>query len=272
MPHVRIRSLLVAAIALFAAGCNGGQKEPAQTQSAAESHAAVALHGPQIVQDMIAAHGGMAVWKNAPAFSFSDQWGDRPPSHFVVDQHSRRAYMDTPATGTSLAWNGEKAWSANWSSRTPPRFMALLTYYFINIPWLTQDPGVELGEPGTGTLPGDSTQYTTVMMTFAPGTGDTPDDYYRLYIHPETKMLRAVDYVVTYRALMPEGHTSSPEHCLIYDGMTEMDGLRLPSHFTIYEDGEVYAACTLSDYSLAAPFDESRMTMPEGAQEDTSTP
>jgi len=270
MPHVQIRCALVAALALFAAGCGGGQEKEAQTQT--ESPAAMTLVGPQIVQDMIAAHGGMATWKNAPTFSFTEQWGDRPPSRFVVEQNSRRVYMDTPATGTSLAWDGEKAWSLNWSARTPPRFLALLNYYFIDIPWLTQDPGVKLAEPETGTLPGESTQYATVMMTFMPGTGDTPDDYYRLYINPETKMLRAVDYVVTYQALMPEGHTSSPEHRLVYDGMTEVDGLKLPSHFTIYENNEVYAACAISDYSLSAPFDEARMTMPEGAHEDTSTP
>ena len=262
--------ILVAAALLVAAGCSD-KKEEAQT---AETQAPVeiALRGPQIVKDMIAAHGGMETWQHAPTFSFSDRWGDSPPTTFVVEQGRRRVYMDMPGTETSLAWDGEKAWSMNWPTETPVRFLALLNYYFINIPWLTQDPGVKLAEPETGTLPGDSTVYATVMMTFMPGTGDTPDDYYRLYINPETKMLRAVDYVVTYQALMDEGQTSSPEHCLIWDQTTTVEGLTLPSHFTIYEAGKVYADCTLSDYSLSKPFDESRMAMPEGAVVDTSAP
>jgi hypothetical protein len=262
-----------ATIAVFLlAGCSREKKETETTEAASPATQATALKGPQVIQDMIAAHGGMDAWKNAPTFSFTDQWGDSPPTTFVVEQGRRRAYFEVPGTDVSVAWDGEKAWSMNWPTQTPVRFLALLNYYFINIPWLTQDPGVKLAGPETGTLPGDSTRYTTVMMTFEPGTGDTPDDYYRLYIDPQSKMLRAVDYIVTYDALLDEGETSTPEHCLVYDQMTTADGLQLPAHFTIYEAGKVYAACTISNYSLSAPFDEARMTMPPGAVIDTSSP
>jgi hypothetical protein len=155
---------------------------------------------------------------------------------------------------------------------TPVRFLAILNYYFIDLPWLTQDPGVILSEPGTGRLRDDPVEYVTVMMTFEPGTGDTPDDYYRLYIHPETKMLRACDYIVTYQALLDSSQTSTPEHCLVYDQMTHVESVKVPSHFVIYEGDQVYAECSISGYSLAKAFDESRMTMPEGAVVDTSSP
>ena len=46
-----------------------------------------------------------------------------------------------------LAWDGRRAWSENWNAPYPPRFMALLNYYFLNLPWLTSDPGVILGDP-----------------------------------------------------------------------------------------------------------------------------
>jgi len=275
VPHTFTRIVLaISALVLFA-GCGNKQEQQSQ-QDQGETDALVAeaveFKGPPIIQDMIAAHGGMDAWKNAPTFSFTDQWGDNPPTTFVVEQGRRRAYFDIAGTDVAVAWDGEKAWSMNWPTQTPVRFLALLNYYFINIPWLTQDPGVVLGEPGAGTLPNDPTQYVTVMMTFQPGTGDTPDDYYRLYIDPQSKMLHAVDYIVTYRALLDEGEKSTPEHCLIYDEMTTVDGLKVPAHFTIYEAGNVYAACTLSNYSLSTPFDEARMTMPEGAVIDTSTP
>ena len=269
-PHT-IPILIAIACAVSVTGCSR-EKEASQTESKAQPQAA-ALKGPRIIQDMIAAHGGMEAWRNAPTVSFSDQWGEgRPATAFVVDQASRRAYFDIPGTEVSVAWDGEKAWSMNWPAPTPVRFLALLSYYFVNLPWLTQDPGVVLGEPGTGTLPGDTTAYVTVMMTFQPGTGDTPDDYYRLYIHPETKMLRACDYIVTYRALLDPGQTSTPEHCLIYDEMATAAGLKVPAHFTIYEAGKLYAACRISDYSLSKPFDTTRMTMPAGAVVDTTRP
>lgn len=258
-PHVAPFCLAIALV--LASGCSR-KNEPA-----------TALKGPQVVKDMIAAHGGMDVWKKAPTVSFTDQWGESAPRMaFVIEQSSRRAYFDIPGTPTSGAWDGEKAWSVEWPMPTPVRFIALLNYYFVNLPWLTQDPGVILGEPGTGKLPNDETEYITVMMTFEPGTGDTPDDYYRLYIHPETKLLRACDYIVTYQALMSEGQTSTPEHCLVYDQITPAEGVMVPSHFTIYEDDQVYAECSISGYSLAKVFDESRMTMPEGTVVDASTP
>ncbi|HXV13563.1 MAG TPA: hypothetical protein VEC56_05100 [Candidatus Krumholzibacteria bacterium] len=257
----RTTGLGIAAALVLAAGCSKNQST------------APALKGPQIIHEMIAAHGGMEEWRNAASVSFTDQWGESSPRMgFVVEQSSRRAYFDIPGTATAGGWDGQRAWSMNWPTPTPVRFLALLNYYFINLPWLTQDPGVILGEPGTGRLHDDPTEYVTVMMTFEPGTGDTPDDYYRLYIHPETKMLRACDYIVTYRALLDAGETSTPEHCLVYDQMTPVEGVTVPSHFTIYEGDRVYAECSISGYSLAKAFDESRMTMPEGAVVDTSTP
>jgi hypothetical protein len=257
---------------LLASGCSGDKQETQGNETTPAQTSAAALKGPHIVQEMVAAHGGVETWRNAPTFSFTDQWGDSPKNTYVVEQGRRRAYFDVSGTAISVAWDGEKAWSLNWPAPTPVRFLALLDYYFINLPWLTQDPGVVLGEPGTGRLRDDPTEYVTVMMTFEPGTGDTPEDYYRLYIHPETKLLKACDYIVTYHALMDEGQKSTPEHCLIYEEMTEVDGLRLPARFTIYEGDAVYATCAFTDYSLSKPFDEARMTMPEGAVLDTSTP
>jgi hypothetical protein len=225
---------------------------------------------------MVAAHGGLQKWRSAPTVSFEDEFNvpGQPDevSRVVVEQSRRRAYIDMAGSAASLVWDGEKAWSLNWQSPMPPRFLALLNYYFLNLPWLTQDPGVKLGEPGIGRVTGDSTDYATVMMTFEPGTGDTPDDYYRLYIDPETKRLKACAYVVTYRSLLPEGVTSTPEHVLIYDEFATVDSLLVPVRYTIYEGDSVYAGCSIRNWAFDRAFDESRMVMPEGAVLDSSTP
>ena len=39
-----------------------------------------------------------------------------------------------------------------WQAPTPPRFLALLNYYFLNLLWLTQDPGVIFASPQTARL------------------------------------------------------------------------------------------------------------------------
>lgn len=232
----------------------------------------------EVVGAMIEAHGGMEAWKSAPTVSFTDTWypgtsDEGETSRFVVEQGSRRAYMDVVDTDRSMAWDGEKAWSVNWASRMPPRFLALLNYYFLNLPWLTQDPGVILGAPEPANLWDDPTEYVTVRMTFAPGTGDTPDDYYLLYIDPESHRLHACEYIVTYAALLPPGMEHTPPHILVYDTFETVNGLLVPTAFTIYEeDHSVYARCDVKEWSFDTPFDASRMTMPPGAKVDESQP
>ena len=263
---------LVAAFGfVLAAGCT--QRETSHGTPPVQ--AALPLQGPQVVQDMVAAHGGLEAWRAAPTVTFRDEFQvpgqPAQASRVVVEQTARRAYLDMPDSST-IAWDGSQAWSTNWKSPLPPRFLALLNYYFLNLPWLTQDTGVKLAEPAKGTLPGDPTEYVTVMMTFGAGVGDTPRDYYRLYIDPVRKRLKGCAYVITYKALLPEGMTASPEHLLVYDEMATVGGLVVPTRYTIYENDAVYATCTVRDWAFGRPFDAGRMAMPAGAVIDTSTP
>lgn len=249
---------------------------------------APAAEGPPeslaLVDAMIEAHGGMERWTSAPTVSWEDEFrrGDAEsgqPSRVTVEQGSRRAYIDYPGSEQSMAWDGEKAWSVDWSSPAPPRFVALLDYHFLNLPWLARDPGVNLSRPGEARLwavPDDPTVYRTVKITYDEGVGDTPDDYYMLYIDPETDLLKANEYIVTYEALLPEGVEHTPPHLLVYDEYETVASLVVPSHYTIYEEGEdgpfVYATCDIRDWSFSRPFDESRMAMPDDAVVDESTP
>ncbi|MDY7091698.1 MAG: DUF6503 family protein [Acidobacteriota bacterium] len=236
------------------------------------------LDAETLVDRMVEAHGGMEAWATAPTVAFSDQFtagnGEAgSKSRVVVEQGSRRAYIDMLGTEMSMAWDGEKAWGINWESPYPPRFLALLNYYFVNLPWLAKDPGVNLGEPGTAKLWDDPTEYHTVKMTYDPGVGDTPDDYYVLYIHPETYELAANEYIVTYQALLPEGQEHTEPHVLVYDQWTMVNGLKVPTAYTIYLlDHTVYAESKIWDWSFGEAFDTSRMEMPADAVVDTTQP
>jgi hypothetical protein len=227
---------------------------------------------------MTEAHGGMKAWASAPTVSWEDDFriGEAPAglvSRVTVEQGPRRAYIDYPGTPMRLAWDGTQAWSESWNVPYPPRFLALLNYHFLNLPWLASDPGVVLSEFGQRTLPGDTTEYFSMKITYEPGTGDTPRDYYRLYVHPESHLLKAVDYIVTYKAILPEGVTESPPNTLVYGDFTEVNGLKVPTRYTIYQaDGTVYATADIREWSFEQPFDEGRMSMPAGATLDTSAP
>lgn len=233
--------------------------------------------GRAAVLAMVEAHGSLNRWRDAAAVSFEDEFaaGGQPPqkSLVTVEQGRRRAYIDIPASNARLAWDGQRAWSEGWKSPSPPRFLALLNYYFLNLPWLTMDPGVRLGDPGAGRLRDDPTEYVTVKMTFADGVGDTPRDYYLLYIDPATNRLKACEYIVTYRSLLPPGVEATSPHVLVFEEWETVTGLLVPTRYTIFDkDGTVYGTCRIRDWSFSRPFDETRMRMPKGAVLDTSQP
>lgn len=264
------------AILVIAAAC--AKKGPAEDTKSAGRAAPVDPEAPPIVVAMIDAHGGMAPWRSSKTVSFEDEFtspagGPSVVSRVVVDQVSRHAYIDIPATDEHMAWDGKRAWSLHWKQNTPPRFLGLLNYYFLDIPWLAMDPGVMLTPAGKDTLWSDPTQYSVVKMTFKPGTGDTPRDTYRLYIDPATKRLKACAYKVTYRALLPDSVDAMPEHILVYEDFTKANGLLVPTRYTIYSvDHTPLYVCSIRDWSFERPFDEKKLAMPDSAVVDESQP
>jgi hypothetical protein len=229
-----------------------------------------------IVARMVAAHGGMEKWRDAPSVSFTEEWttprSSAPRvSHVIVEQGRRRALKVYPETGEKIGWDGKKAWSLHWTYPAPPRFVVGLTYYFANLPWLVEDPGVVLGEPRTAELQDDPTHYISIRVTYEPGVGDTPDDYYILFIDPKTYELHGCEYVVTYPGLVPEGMAHTPPHVLVYGPLVTVEGLKVPSRFDIYgKNGSAYGSCELSDWSFHEPFDAAMVEMPKGAVVDVS--
>ena len=234
--------------------------------------------GREVVARMIEAHGGLEKWRSAPTVSFEaallPPGADAPLVHRVtVEQGARRAYLDFPGMNAKISWDGEKAWSENWKGPFPPRFFALLSYYFMNLPWLAADPGVSLSKPGTARLWDDPTEYITVKMTFEPGVGDTPEDYYLLHIDPTSYRLRAAELTVTYAAVLPSDVDVMTE-VIVYEEFATVDGLTVPAKASIYgKDRSPLASFSeVRDWSFSQPFDESRMVMPSNAVLDTSSP
>jgi hypothetical protein len=261
-----LRSLTFLCLVLLLSGCSSAGPEAMPPPAAADK---------EIVARMIEAHGGLAKWRASPTVSFTDSFtrAGEPSgedSQVTVEQRTRRAYLDFPQAGAQIVWDGEKAWSQNWKAGPPPRFVALLSYYFLNLPWLAADPGVNLSAPGRGRLGDDPTEYLTVKMTFAPGVGDTPDDYYLLFIDPKTYRLRGSEFTVTYAALLPPDVKEIKEF-IVFDDFTHVDGLLVPGTGVIYkEDGALAGTFRWREVSFSKPFDEARMQKPAGAVIDTS--
>lgn len=245
----------------------------------------------QIITKMIAAHGGMEKWRSSPSISFHSHLkvnfgnGNWVPfwEEATVDPISRRAYAKLPnpdGTHGLIAFDGKQAWSAGnlqGISRAPARFTAWRNFYLFNLPWLTQDPGVNLGAPGKSklpVLPKDPKEYLTIKLTFEPGAGDTPKDYYILYIDPDSYQLRASEYVMTYASMMQGGAEASPPSVFVWEKTETVEGFIVPARYTVYwKDGSVAVKDgEVSHWSFQQPFEAARLTMPTAGTRDESNP
>ncbi len=260
--------------------------QAATAQSADERYASPATR--QVIEHMLVAHGGIERWRMAPSVSFSNRFevdfgdGNWAPfdGEIQVETSSRRAHVALSNPDGSmgrLAYDGETAWSAGslqGLAQAPARFTAWRDFYLYNLPWMTQDPGVHLGEPGMATLLGGDEHLVTIRMTFEMHAGDTPNDYYLLYIDPETYRLRASQYVMTYASMLPEGMVATPPSIFVWQETVEVDGLIVPSRYTVYwpSGAPVTRGAEIRDWSFRRPFDASRLTMPADAVADLSTP
>ena len=231
----------------------------------------------QRVLAAIDAHGGLAAWyRNGPlrwryAYVRLDSAG--APSggpidtRQLVDPWAARAVHALPDSSASFGWTGSEAWVAPAGAELPTnaRFWSLTPYYFVAMPFVLADPGVRLAPAPADTVEGRTVD--VVRVTFEPGTGDAPDDYYDLLVDPGTDRVRGVRYVVSYAAFNPDGgHT--PETLMLYDGAQTVGGVTLQRGFRSFDSasGAPKARGTLTELALASDAPGSAFDRPEGAR------
>ena len=257
-------------------------------------NAQASLAGPEyaseesqrVIERMVAAHGGIEAWRAAPTISFDAVMHDNYHrkeafawwvQHEVIDQRTRQVYQDWPFDDAQLAYDGNEVWTVNWKRPNPPSMMVYFFYYFVNLPWLTQDDGVILGEPKPFTWPEIGKELIEVTMNFseAPGVGKTAKDYFVLYIDPQTFRLFGYQYGVGYQRFldlvnMPEGQETFGPLWRLITQYEEVDGLLFPSAFrTMPEPNErIVGNHVILNISITEPFDADRAKRPEGGVVD----
>jgi hypothetical protein len=115
---------------------------------------------------------------------------------FLFEAHGPKARFDR-ADGATVYFDGKTAWI--YPADAPDnrgRFHVLTWSWFIMAPFKMQGEGIYLTELETKQV-GEQT-YHTLLQTFGKEVGDTPDDWYRFFIHPETHLIDAMSYIVTY--------------------------------------------------------------------------
>lgn len=242
-----MRLVALALLLLTAWGCDDGLARPSDRAVATRVDEATArLEASAPGRDVLAAidaHGGLRAWyANGPlAFRYTyarlDSLG-RPDTtqaptdtRQLVDPWAARAVHTLAAdSAVRFGWTGTEAWAMPTAEAVPtdPRFWSLTPYYFVGMPFVLADPGVTLAAADPIAVEGQT--LGQVYVTFAPGTGDAPDDYYYLLLDPATHRVAGVRYVVSYGPFNPDGgHT--PETIMLYDGAQTVDGITLQTGF-----------------------------------------
>ncbi len=238
----------------------------------------------RVVEAMVEAHGGLQRWRAAPSIRFDNimhnNYHDKAEfawwvAHEVIDQKTRKVWQEWPMDDALIGYDGDNVWSVNWKRGNPSPSMVHFFYYFVNLPWLTQDDGVILAEPARFTWPGSDDELYEVRMTFekAPGIGKSKNGYFVLYINPDTYQLVGYQYGNGYKPLvdlmnMPEGQEVFGPLWRTITKYEEVDGLLFPAAFrTMPEaDERIVGNHVILNIDVSTPFEHDKSERPEGAE------
>lgn len=242
----------------------------------------------KIINRMIEAHGGMARWKNAPSISYDfvmhlpimeqmsqgkmKGWDLWVAAHTSMQPKSQQGHTELPWEGASIASDGNEIWSIDYPGGNSPVWRLWHHYSYITMPWLTQDSRVMLGEVSKGKLPNDPREYHVIKMTVDRANTEGKDLYFKMYIDPDTYLLKANVYNTPFpaipEALLPENPRQMPGDMLrISEHYVTVDGLTIPSRYSTTDPkGEsLFGMHLILNPSISKKFDNSRMEKPANA-------
>ena len=192
------------------------------------------------LQATFEAHGGLDQWQQQATLRYTLDGFPLSPqvqksNRSVVDLRTRKNRIE--GEEFTVGFDGESAWSLPTpdAAGLPTRFFNLGSFYFIGIPFVFADPGVNVEYTGDADFQGKS--YRTYRVTFGATVGHTAEDDYVAYVDPETDRLRLIHHSVT---------ELSPDLRVVwaYDEYQSVNGLLVVKKLTYYpewNDGEIAA-------------------------------
>lgn len=258
------KTVYLVAITLFFAqmGWAQPQYESAKTQ--------------EVIEKMIKAHGGMEAWSNLETLSFTTVMHSESLGFLrfwlhsqTIDMQTRRSYQDWPLVGSKLSYDGQQVFTEDWRVGNPPNHQHSVFFYYVNLPWLTQDKNVALGAVERTKHQAFKNEVFKVEMSFTevPTLGKSPKDTFTLYIDTETYLLNGYEYTVGYGPLLdimqiPASQETFGPVLRINNYTGDVNGLKFPMLMTTHSAdlSQQYGDHAVYNFKLNEAFDESRMT------------
>ena len=231
----------------------------------------------KVIWNAMEAHGGLANWySNGPLgfrFNYQPLDGDiQRDSYQVVDiWRNRSVHTSTKDSTSTYGWSGTEAWLKTKDSTAlayDTKFWAMTPLYLMGFPFVLDGEGVNLELLPQSNYLGKANN--VVKITFSPGTGDAPDDYYILHFDAETHQLIGTRYIVSYPEYFKNGE-HLPEKFMKVGPMINIEGLLLPSqlktHWTVDGlPGDYLTFIEISDYEFKGPLPKTYFDRPKGAK------
>jgi hypothetical protein len=252
-------------------------KQPATqptTRPTTRPSASAADAGSGFARRLETAHG-LDAWRDRQAVEadIDISFGGKPmlSASMLYDHHTGRVRLDVRDTAI-LFFDGQRAWISPASADVPQARFHLLTWpYFLAAPFKLRDPGSRLDT--TGLRPLEEQQCETALLTFHAGVGDSPDDWYVVYEEPETGLMAAMAYIVTYGGVTAEKAEGEP-HAIVYHDYTAIAGVMLSQRWTFHHwsaqagpHGDPLGEATLSNLRFVEPGARA-FAVPAGVKED----
>ena len=268
--------LLVACSTPSATSRTAASASPHQARIDAATQRLSATGPGKKVLRAIDAMGGLARWYGNGALYYRFDYvplDDGAPRNTLITndyRNARAVHRLVSDPSVRYGFDGTNAWSLTGEKveGMSPRFWSLTPYYFVGLPFVLADGGINFTALPAAELDGRS--YDLVKVTYDAGTGDAPGDYYVLYLNRQSGQLDALRYVVTYPGYFPNGG-STREKLMKITGKTTVDGVTLPTGYAthMWNDGDVSApvtTITVSDYAYKDQLSDDFFAMPADAK------
>ncbi len=228
----------------------------------------------QLILAAINAHGGLEKWYAQSPLYYRFNYQPTEKDKTIRDSYILNDYVNARAVhqsadqeGMNYGFDGKEAWKlpADADLSVNARFWSLTPYYFVGLPFVLADEGIFFEQLEDADWEG--TSYHRVKVTYGEGIGDADQDYYVLWLHPETRQMDALNYIVSYSDFFPDGG-HLPEKFMVLNGKTTVDGITLPTGYTTRwsdKPTEVITNITVSDYSFKPDTAEEAFDKPTAA-------
>ncbi len=185
------------------------------------------------VQEVERAHAKAAFLSHeAIAFDITLSFGgkERLNGRMTLATNSSKGVIEY-ANGNRLIFDEGKVFHNPEMERAgSARFAAYTWSYFFMFPYKLSDPGTQWSamEP----LMLNKKSYDYQMLTFDAGTGDAPDDWYKMYSDSENNLIEVAAYIVTAGGTVEEAEVDP--HAIKYESYSVISGVPISTAWTFW--------------------------------------